>query len=272
MPRARLSRWEDIGSRVSVARTLVGFTQLQLAERLGLHRSAITGSNSDNANSTPWSWRGSPTFSDAPWSGSSLTKGVLIFDTTPAQPFRAGWRTRHATKACCQFRMRNNEGRTRRASQRCGCAPSLQDAIDLEWLTTVSCDELDELYLFGQYLNRLGNFERNAGEASVLAWAEAHSAAAYVDDQVACNVGRSRGVRVHRMLQLVISAFRSGALSESKAQALVKAWPTPTSAFPPQPEIHCSNGHGHETHHCCNNTAETHDLTELGELQFHIRN
>jgi predicted nucleic acid-binding protein len=67
------------------------------------------------------------------------------------------------------------------------------------------------------YLNRLGNFERNAGEASVLAWAEAHSAAAYVDDQVACNVGRSRGVRVHRTLQLVIGAFRNGALSESKA-------------------------------------------------------
>lgn len=70
----------------------------------------------------------------------------------------------------------------------------------------MSCDDLDELYLFGQYMNRLGNLERNAGEASVLAWAEAHSAAAYVDDQVACNVGRGRGVRVHRTLQLVISA------------------------------------------------------------------
>lgn len=42
MPRARLSRWEDVGGRVSVARTLAGFTQLQLADRLGLHRSAIT--------------------------------------------------------------------------------------------------------------------------------------------------------------------------------------------------------------------------------------
>ncbi|HET8680405.1 MAG TPA: hypothetical protein VFM54_00795 [Micromonosporaceae bacterium] len=110
--------------------------------------------------------------------------------------------------------------------------PALQEAVDLDWVMTVPCDELDELYLFGQYMNRLGNLVRNAGEASVLAWAEAHSAVAYVDDQVACNVGRSRGVRVRRTLQLVISAFRKGVLTEAGAQALIESLADTDARFP----------------------------------------
>jgi predicted nucleic acid-binding protein len=110
--------------------------------------------------------------------------------------------------------------------------PAILDAVDLDWITTVSCDELDELYLFGQYMNRLGNLVRNAGEASVLAWAEAHSATAYVDDQVACNIGRSRGVRVHRTLQLLISAYRADILSESRAQALIRSLADTDARFP----------------------------------------
>jgi len=66
----------------------------------------------------------------------------------------------------------------------------------------------------------------------VLAWAEAHSAAAYVDDQVACNVGRGRGVRVHRTLQLVISAFRANILTESRAQDLIKNLADADARFP----------------------------------------
>jgi predicted nucleic acid-binding protein len=110
--------------------------------------------------------------------------------------------------------------------------PTIRDAIELDWIATVSCDDLDELYLFGQYMNRLGNLERNAGEASVLAWTEANSATAYIDDQVACNVGRGRGVRVHRTLQLVISAFRSAILTESRAQELVKNLADADARFP----------------------------------------
>jgi predicted nucleic acid-binding protein len=109
---------------------------------------------------------------------------------------------------------------------------AVHNAIDLDWIATVSCDDLDELYLFGQYMNRLGNLERNAGEASVLAWAEAHSAAAYVDDQVACNVGRGRGVRVHRTLHLVINAFRANSLTESRAQQLIKNLVDVDARFP----------------------------------------
>lgn len=110
--------------------------------------------------------------------------------------------------------------------------PIIGDACDLAWLKVVSCDELDELYLFSQYMNRLGHSERNAGEASVLAWAEAHSAAAYVDDQVACNVGRGRGVRVHRTLQLVIAALKTGYFTEARAQELVRHLADAEARFP----------------------------------------
>lgn len=42
MARARLGSWADVGGRVATARELAGFTQRELAERLGLHRSAVT--------------------------------------------------------------------------------------------------------------------------------------------------------------------------------------------------------------------------------------
>jgi predicted nucleic acid-binding protein len=110
--------------------------------------------------------------------------------------------------------------------------PALSDALELDWVRTVSCDELDELYAFGRYMSRFGNLERNAGEASVLAWAEVHEVAAYVDDQVACNVGRARGVVVHRTLHLVVEAHRAGILAEAQVQRLVESLADTDARFP----------------------------------------
>lgn len=110
--------------------------------------------------------------------------------------------------------------------------PEIGDAINLDWLRVVACDELTELYLFAQYMNQLGNNERNAGEATVLAWAEAHGAVAYVDDQVACNVGRNRGVTVHRTLHLIVNAFRGNLLTEAAAQGLVQSLADTDARFP----------------------------------------
>jgi Zn-dependent peptidase ImmA (M78 family)/transcriptional regulator with XRE-family HTH domain len=42
MARARLGSWAEVGGRVAIARERAGFTQRELGERLGLHRSAIT--------------------------------------------------------------------------------------------------------------------------------------------------------------------------------------------------------------------------------------
>ena len=40
--RVRLKSWTEIGSRVALARDRAGFTQQQLGDRLGIHRSAVT--------------------------------------------------------------------------------------------------------------------------------------------------------------------------------------------------------------------------------------
>lgn len=42
MTRARLESWAEVGSRVALARERAGFTQQFLADRLGVHRSAVT--------------------------------------------------------------------------------------------------------------------------------------------------------------------------------------------------------------------------------------
>lgn len=71
--------------------------------------------------------------------------------------------------------------------------PELDGALGADWISTVACDSLPVLYLFGQYLAQLGNPLRNGGEASVLAWAEHNGAVAYVDDQVASTWGAGVG-------------------------------------------------------------------------------
>lgn len=122
--------------------------------------------------------------------------------------------------------------------------PSLRGALALEWLRTVPCDDLDVLYLFTHYTNQLGNHERNAGEATVLAWAEAHEATAYLDDEVAYNVGRSRQVTVRRTLGLIIAAHKSGGMSEARARALVESLADTDARFHTKRDSICSAGRG----------------------------
>lgn len=112
--------------------------------------------------------------------------------------------------------------------------PALVEIDTLPWLETVRVDGLDELYRVAEYLRRLGSTERNAGEASVLAWAELHGAIAYVDDQAACNVARARGVTVYRTLNLIVRGHRAGYFTEQRAQELVVALVDTGARFPPQ--------------------------------------
>lgn len=95
------------------------------------------------------------------------------------------------------------------------------NALHLPWLELVATDDLDVLYVFSAYMDKLGHRQRNAGEASVLAWAEVHDATAYVDDQVACNVGRQQNVAIRRTLDLIVSAYKCDAFTEHQAQGLV---------------------------------------------------
>lgn len=104
-----------------------------------------------------------------------------------------------------------------------GDFPELQDAIDLPWLRVEPLNDLDELVLFGQYALRLGSGTHDVGEATVLAFAEAHGAVAFTDDQTAYQVGRERGVKVVRTLALVARGIRIGLLAEADAGGLVDA-------------------------------------------------
>lgn len=110
--------------------------------------------------------------------------------------------------------------------------PELAAVERLPWLETVTLSSLEELYTFAEYLRRLGSTQRNAGEASVLAWAEVNSANAFVDDQAAYNVARSRGVTVYRTLNIILRAYRADLFTESRAQELVNALVKAGSRFP----------------------------------------
>jgi predicted nucleic acid-binding protein len=157
---------------------------------------------------------------------------VLAFDASPLNHFARAEELDTLRKVVEPFDCVTTKAV--RAELRRGVAehPDLQAALDLPWMRVVSCDDLDELYVFGQYMNRLGNLERNAGEASVLAWSEVHGAAAYVDDQVACNIGRARGVTVRRTLQLVVTAYRADVLPEAGAQRLIESLADTDARFP----------------------------------------
>lgn len=99
--------------------------------------------------------------------------------------------------------------------------PDLQDVIDLPWLSVVSADSLDELRLFAKYAARLGSGIHDVGEASVLAWAEAHGAIAFTDDEAAVQAGRDEGVEVRRTLAVVARGIKHGVLSDVEADRLV---------------------------------------------------
>jgi predicted nucleic acid-binding protein len=161
-----------------------------------------------------------------------VTRGILVFDTSPLCHFARAGELATLRKLVVDFDCVTTKAVRAELRKGIGDYPALQDALNLDWVAEVPCDDLTELYLFGQYMNLLGNLERNAGEASVLAWAEAHSAAAYVDDQVAHDAGRRRGVSVFRTLRLVISAYRAGGLDESKAQELIERLADNDARFP----------------------------------------
>lgn len=84
-----------------------------------------------------------------------------------------------------------------------------------------SVDSLAELRLFAVYARRLVSGQRNVGEASILAFAEANDAMALLDDQPGVQMGRERGVRVRRTLAIVAKGIKDGRLSRQDASVLV---------------------------------------------------
>lgn len=94
----------------------------------------------------------------------------------------------------------------------------------LPWLEKVRSDSMAELVAFAACTRRLGCAQgRNVGEASVLAHAEVHGYTALIDDEVAVQLGRERGVAVLRSLGLIALRVRAGALTVEEAENLVGA-------------------------------------------------
>ena len=94
--------------------------------------------------------------------------------------------------------------------------PSLRDVLDAEWLQHAALETSDEIGLFAEYSRTL-----DAGEASTLAWAEAHDAIAIMDERTGVNVAKQRGIAVHGTLWLIAEALNSRLVNERQAIAIV---------------------------------------------------
>lgn len=158
--------------------------------------------------------------------------GLLVFDSAPLSCFaRAG-------KLSLLDRLTQNDERvTTRAvldelRQGVGDYPQLEEALTLSWLKVVPVDSLRELQLFAEYARHLGSGKHDTGEASVLAWAEAHGAIAFTDDSAAVQIAQARGVKVQRTLALVVRGLKSGLLSEQEAHDLIDELARAGARFP----------------------------------------
>jgi predicted nucleic acid-binding protein len=76
------------------------------------------------------------------------------------------------------------------------------------WLEQVPVDGLEDLWALSTWVQRIGADQHHRGEATVLAYAEGHSAIAIVDDKDARLMGSSAGLEVHGSLWLIVEACR----------------------------------------------------------------
>ena len=85
----------------------------------------------------------------------------------------------------------------------------------------------EEADLFAEYGQAL-----DPGEASTLAWAEAHGATAIVDERAGVNLAKQRGITVHGTLWLITQALASNLVDERQATEIVQAMLDANDWFP----------------------------------------
>jgi predicted nucleic acid-binding protein len=146
---------------------------------------------------------------------------TLVFDSSPLSCFARSGRLVLLERLTTGYERVTTRAVINELEQGCADFPPLQDALTLPWIKPVPVDGLDELRLFAEYSRRLVAGERNVGEASVLAWAEANAGIALIDDQAAVQVGRERGVEVKRTLAIIARGVRVRLLSRGDAAVLV---------------------------------------------------
>jgi len=147
---------------------------------------------------------------------------VLVFDSAPLSAFARARQLPMLDRLAGEDERVTTSAVIEELRAGLGDYPELQDAIDLPWLRVEPLDDLNELVLFGNYAQRFGSGAHDVGEATVLAFAEAHSATAFTDDEVAVQVGREHGVTVLRTLALVARGVRVRLLSEPEAERLME--------------------------------------------------
>ncbi|WP_219471719.1 hypothetical protein [Nonomuraea rhizosphaerae] len=93
--------------------------------------------------------------------------------------------------------------------------------VGQNWLEIVHVDGLTELVLLAQWVSVFSCADHNRGEATVLAWAEAHGATAITDDRDARIAARNEGLDVHGTLWIIAEGIRAGTLDRSCASGFV---------------------------------------------------
>lgn len=98
----------------------------------------------------------------------------------------------------------------------------LHAVLEADWIEEVPLNTPEQLAAFAAYEQRLvGSNGRNLGECGVLALAETTpQAVAVLDDRVAFQAGRDRGVQIRRTLGLLCDAIRKGLLTVPLVSAI----------------------------------------------------
>ena len=105
----------------------------------------------------------------------------------------------------------------------------------LGWLDVELVDGLPELTALIRWTERVSASDHNLGEATVLAWAEVHGAAAVIDDMDARRAARNAGMAVYGSLRLVANAVAAGRITAYAADRFVESLAASGARYPCQP-------------------------------------
>lgn len=103
---------------------------------------------------------------------------------------------------------------------------------DVPWLDIVHVDGLDEIVALARWVGIMSSSVHNRGEATVLAWAEAHDAVAVIDDNAARLAGQRHGLSVHGTLWVCANAVADCRIQPGAADGLIRALADTGARFP----------------------------------------
>lgn len=104
------------------------------------------------------------------------------------------------------------------------------------WLgAPVHVDGLDEVVALARWVERIGAGSHHRGEATVLAYADAHDAVVIMDDDKARRVAERYGLVVHGSLWVMCEAVKGGRLALAAASSLADVLIADGARYPFEP-------------------------------------